>query len=820
VIATTTVHPERVNPMKPIAGTSHYALPSWLRWPLLVLAALLGPFGCATGAPGDDSGGSTYGSSKDASTSSGSSSGADYDSSIVAVDTGSIVWQGDDGPANPLGDDGGGLPLDITPANPVLSVTIVDGTVTTSSVTFTASSSGTSYPAVWSLDRGDLGAIDSGGTFTASGSLPGVATVTASFGAHIGTTTVTVQISITNHGGTPASDPGPAGYGGVGGEGPGGPADPSLFAGTAKAPASAAEMSFLYPYDKTVWPRGLLAPLLQWTTTHTATAVYIHLSENDFDFKGYYAFAAGLTGPALMRQPIDQTAWDLATHGNQSDQLHVEVTIAATDGVIGPITENWIISPDILQGTVYYAAYNSALNSGAGAVSGAVLQIQPGVPNPSLAVPSLQGTCHVCHEVSANGSTLFTTYGAAGSGAQSGTDNGGSYDLTNGAALINAYAQGIFTYSGLYPDGTFGLANSNDNWWTYYGNSNIFSRSTLLAIPSTGFTNVVQQAVTPAFSPDGQHVAFNFRQGMSNVDAGAATGEGTLAVMDFSCGATAGSVTCGAPPYSFTNLRQIYNDPKRYAGWPSFSPDGNFTVFQSTIVPPTNANSGGSVLNTYYGATAELMIADARQPSQMPPQRLCALNGLEGDCATSYLPVVGTLQDGGLAHPNDTIYNYEPTVNPIASGGYYWVVFTARRAYGNVAQGDPYESNSYNPIDHPITKKLWVAAIDENPTSGVDPSHPAFYLPGQELNAGDMKGYWVVQPCRPDGSPCTTGDQCCDGFCRSPGDGGGLVCMKGVVGCANEFEKCITAADCCGVSAGYLCLNGYCSEPSGPGGVK
>ena len=168
------------------------------------------------------------------------------------------------------------------------------------------------------------------------------------------------------------------------------------------------------------------------------------------------------------------------------------------------------------------------------------------------------------------------------------------------------------------------------------------------------------------------------------------------------------------------------------------------------------------------------------------------------------MPVVGPLDTANNTprqdHTTDTVHNYEPNVNPIASGGYYWVVFTSRRVYGNIAQTGPYDDSSqYSPASHPLTKKLWVAAIDENPTRGKDPSHPAFYLPGQELNAGDMKGYWVVEPCRPDGSSCTTGDQCCDGFCRSPPAGGPLVCMKAVPGCANEFEKCITAADCCGV---------------------
>jgi hypothetical protein len=130
-----------------------------------------------------------------------------------------------------------------------------------------------------------------------------------------------------------------------------------------------------------------------------------------------------------------------------------------------------------------------------------------------------------------------------------------------------------------------------------------------------------------------------------------------------------------------------------------------------------------------------------------------------------------------------------------------------------VAQGDPYESYSYTAIDHPITKKLWIAAIDENPVPGKDPSHPAFYLPGQELNAGNMKGYFVVEPCRADGSACLTGDQCCHGFCRTPADGGPLACTSVVTGCSNEYEKCQQASDCCGVAQGYLCIDGLCAQP-------
>ena len=113
--------------------------------------------------------------------------------------------------------------------------------------------------------------------------------------------------------------------------------------------------------------------------------------------------------------------------------------------------------------------------------------------------------------------------------------------------------------------------------------------------------------------------------------------------------------------------------------------------------------------------------------------------------------------------------NYEPTVNPVVSGGYAWVVFTSRRLYGNVATIDAYNSDPrlYDWQHDAVTpKKLWVAAIDLNAPAGSDPSHPAFYLPAQELFAGNARGFWTVDPCHADGTSCETGDECCGGYCR------------------------------------------------------
>ena len=72
---------------------------------------------------------------------------------------------------------------------------------------------------------------------------------------------------------------------------------------------------------------------------------------------------------------------------------------------------------------------------------------------------------------------------------------------------------------------------------------------------------------------------------------------------------------------------------------------------------------------------------------------------------------------------NDPKLSFAPTVLPEAVGGYFWVVFTSHRSYGNMLpsqdNGDEYG-------------KLWVAAFDIDAAPGTDPSHPAFFLDGQE----------------------------------------------------------------------------------------
>jgi hypothetical protein len=253
-------------------------------------------------------------------------------------------------------------------------------------------------------------------------------------------------------------------------------------------------------------------------------------------------------------------------------------------------------------------------------------------------------------------------------------------------------------------------------------------------------------------------------------------------------------------------------------GYPVFLPDDSSLLFENGVRAGSDA-----VMATRNGARSELWWLTLGATPQAAP--LYALNGKTAGGAAAYVPSLPNNHGiGGASDPedglsevgwDDTTLNYEPTVLPVVVGGYAWVVFTSRRDYGNQLTEVPYLSwpPSYDTtsLAQAPTKKLWVAAIDLNAPPGTDPSHPAFYLPAQELLAGNSRGFWVLDPCAQNGATCTSGDQCCNGFCE-PGDGGALVCTSaGTSSCSGVQDKCTTSADCC--DSTNQCIAGFCAEP-------
>jgi hypothetical protein len=295
---------------------------------------------------------------------------------------------------------------------------------------------------------------------------------------------------------------------------------------------------------------------------------------------------------------------------------------------------------------------------------------------------------------------------------------------------------------------------------------------------------------TPAFSGDGKHVAFTHVSGT----VGSLTGDGShLVAMSFD----ETGPTLSSPQNVFT----VPTPASQCVGFPSFMPTNDAVLVQLQLQPCSTAN-----FKPYVGTGnvhGEIWWSDLATATQ---HRLDTLNGYRPD-GTSYLPT-------SSLHPSDTQLNYEPTVNPAPSGGYAWVVFMSRRLYGSIATIDPMASDPrYYDYAHQVTtKKLWVAAIDLNAPAGTDPSHPAFYLPAQELQAGNARGFWVLDPCKADGASCVYGDECCGGYCQITANSGGKsVCASQTTSCSQDGDQCTTAANCCNVGA--QCVGGFCTTP-------
>jgi hypothetical protein len=218
------------------------------------------------------------------------------------------------------------------------------------------------------------------------------------------------------------------------------------------------------------------------------------------------------------------------------------------------------------------------------------------------------------------------------------------------------------------------------------------------------------------------------------------------------------------------------------------------------------------------GSRGELWWVDTA--STAPPTSLSAANGAPG--GNRAIPI----GDNAHTEPNETALNYQPRVSPQPAGGYQWVAFTSRRLYGNVGTMNPWWSDPrYKPLggsQGPTTKKIWVAALDPNAAAGTDPSHPAFYLPGQELLAPNGPAGWVAEACRPasavlsSANRCETALDCCDAPTSA-------VCSVDLPLSYPPVRHCVplniaactpgSSSACSGAAAGSRCASGTCAVP-------
>jgi hypothetical protein len=634
----------------------------------------------------------------------------------------------------------------------------------------------------WSVDDTKIGSISGDGTFHANGYVGGVATITATIAKSSIAVELTVDVDITTNDGNVAD------------------ADKTaLVAGG----SSDATYKFLYPYDGTVFPRGLASPLLQLAGT-AATSTYTTIALPHFKYQQFSA------GAARIQVKIPEPVWKgMTLTAGAADDVTLSVSKSAGGQVSGPATQTYRIAQASMKGIIYYNTYSSPLTNGTTmADKGGILRIKAG----GTAEVVTRG-CRVCHAVSSKGSVLAAGFGyllppsanpspdqLAPAGREYQPKQSISYDVTP-AGVVTPRAtidNGIlFPFAGLTPDGSKALSNGlpagawptkimRGVYSTAGYKSQLLDTKTGMPIAASGLTvNYVQ---TPSFSPDGTKVAFLNGDMLDNR---------VLSTLDFDNATN----TFSAP-----NI--LVQNPNEAMAWPTFLPDNSGIVFHAGNSFDSYEFTGGTTQSKPQFAEVRLV-----EVATKTVKKLEALNG-RNDKGTLTLPY-GETVEGRM--------NYEPNVLPVAVGGYYWVIFDSRRAFGNtIAPGgmledaqDPWGSDA----KPSLRKKLWIAAIDVDHMSEPDPSHPAFYLPGQELEGGNMRAFAAMAPCQPDGGACESGSDCCGGFCRQTSAGADgqpmLVCVPPPMNtCSQTDEACVTSDNCCNPKE--LCINARCTLRSPP----
>ena len=165
-------------------------------------------------------------------------------------------------------DAGTSATIAITPLSPIMKVELpLQG----QTMPFQCVDTNTGGPvaATWKLSAIDMGSIDATGVFTPNGDRTGEVTVTCEYNGDKASTKLTVLIhAVDNQGGLTTSQQDTL-------RGPPGLSDP--------------QWQFLYPYDGTVFPKGILAPEIHLTSgTAPSNAYYVHVVLDDYEYEGFF----------------------------------------------------------------------------------------------------------------------------------------------------------------------------------------------------------------------------------------------------------------------------------------------------------------------------------------------------------------------------------------------------------------------------------------------------------------------------------------------------------------------------------------------------
>jgi hypothetical protein len=313
--------------------------------------------------------------------------------------------------------------------------------------------------------------------------------------------------------------------------------------------------------------------------------------------------------------------------------------------------------------------------------------------------------------------------------------------------------------------------------------------------------------MVPSFSPDSKKLVF--------VDGDTAGGAGWrkgLSTFDFN-----------AATQTFSNRKQLRNTWPLGAvmKWPTFEPDSRSVIFDNST-PGDYCNCttqyGHMAPTNYYGVPGQLWSIDS---SAAAPAAVPLTKANQGEL------------------PEDADKSYQPTVLPSVAGGYRWAVFTSTRPYGNLLNVAGTAAQSYS-------TQIWIAAVDDLPSGAADRSHPAFWLPNQNIQLPgtgqkytNERGSWALSACVPPAAAgqmpgsvnlCQESADCCGGTASPPTSACQIDvpvasppvrhCVQTVANmCVPDGAACGSPSDCCNFPTA-VCASGVCAVPPPPTGLE
>jgi hypothetical protein len=590
------------------------------------------------------------------------------------------------------------------------------------------------------------------------------------------------------------------------------------------APSALGPATIAYPLDGLLLPPNMnvlevqfVAPtnarLFEVDFENAVTSVKVETACNAVpDVRGAASRGCGVTLP--------QGAWnDIANTNRGGAPVSITVRSTVNGSCVSTSTTHIEVSfaEQDLAGGIYY--WQSATYGGIGGKTGGIYSHDFGTFDPSptpFYTAGATGTCVGCHNVSRDGFQMALTTDDPDGDDEFGDAfphvlNIPTRTVTGGAAGSPGFQ--TFTHDHALMVASAFKTDKNQGFDVFVGTG---ATKVQTATPLSASQMMAGWLVTqPDLSADDSSIVYVVpgagpaNGGGCNMMSASCVSQqgdthffaGSLYASTFSASA---AMTGTTNPFGAAQLLLLGGMRSYY--YPSFSPDGNFIVFNDAPQPGNTATSNN---DAFYNRNARVKLIHNPPGAGATPIDLPALNVADG--------------------LSNSWPRWSPFVQQYKGHQILWVTFSSNRDYGLHLVNSGFD-NCYPPEGpsydqpQPLSKQnttytdcaqpqIWMAAVIVDPSPALDAtdrSFPAFWLPFQDVNSHNHTAQWVEKIQGPPGGDAGVGGGVEGGVEGGAeggmGEGGGACVENG--GACNASTICCTDVVCCAglCNSGLACI--------------